>query len=91
MIADAPEKLIIPPELMRTLGYQVIDQIVDHFQRLGDQQVSKVGAPSDLESLLAPPFSEEPQSPEDVINQTRDVVFEYMMHTNSSALSRLCP
>ena len=52
-------------EAMRRIGYQMIDQVVDHLCSLSEQPVAKPGTGSELNSLVDEPL---PESPTDLSN-----------------------
>ena len=58
--ADA---LAIPPDEMRRLGYWVVDQVVEHFERGDHGPAVLVGDPHDLAAALGGPVPQEPGDP----------------------------
>ncbi|UCG32707.1 MAG: aminotransferase class I/II-fold pyridoxal phosphate-dependent enzyme, partial [Phycisphaerales bacterium] len=74
-------KLQLSREEMRSLGYRVVDALVDHFERLPGQPVSRVAGRKEMERLLREPLPDKGALPEDVVNQAVRDVFGYMFHT----------
>jgi glutamate/tyrosine decarboxylase-like PLP-dependent enzyme len=73
-LKDGTEKtptssLQIPPEEMRRLGYQVVDQIVDRWANLGDGPAWGFGTREELEPLVAGPPPEEGQDPDSILQR----------------------
>lgn len=59
---------------MRSLGYQVVDLLVDHLTGLDEREVVRRVSRPDLESLLREPLPEEGSDPEDVLRQVEQDV-----------------
>jgi aromatic-L-amino-acid/L-tryptophan decarboxylase len=74
------DKLELSQDEMRALGYRVVDQIADHFGRLGEKRVGTKGDPAVLRpALLAPPPAE-PVSPDEIFETLRRDIFTNMMN-----------
>jgi aromatic-L-amino-acid decarboxylase len=65
---------------MRSLGYRVVDALVEHFERLPSQPVSRVAGRKEMERLLREPLPENGTSPEAVVDQAVRDVFGTMFH-----------
>ena len=50
----ANSKLQLSPDQMRELGYRVIDQLVDHFERLPEKRVTQIGTRAELRRSGSP-------------------------------------
>ncbi len=76
-----PDSLLqLSGEQMRTLGYCVIDQIVDHFTSLPKKRVTRMASRSDLEGRLREPLPEMGTDVNRVLNQMQRDVWSNMMH-----------
>jgi len=74
-MSDDLDRIELSPEAMRSLGYRVVDLLVDHLTGLRDRPVVGRAARSELEEALREPPPEEGIDPEDVLRQVeRDVL-----------------
>src|SRR5262245_6445266 len=62
-------------EEMRSLGYRVVDQIVEHFETLANQPVTHVSPRIELEAELREPLPERPTPVDTLLNQMQRVVW----------------
>jgi glutamate/tyrosine decarboxylase-like PLP-dependent enzyme len=67
---------------MRALGYQVIDMLVDHFERLPEQPVPGIANREALAQTLWEPVPEQGMAPDTVLAQLRSEVFEHISHVD---------
>ncbi len=68
--------LELSPEAMRSLGYRVVDLLVEHTTTLRDQHAGRTTDRATLENLLREPPPEEGRDPEAVLERLdRDVLF----------------
>ena len=58
-----PEILAVDPDLMRQLGYEVVDRTINHLLGLGDMPAIREGNPSTLRAALGGPL---PRAPHDL-------------------------
>jgi len=70
-----PDPLSLPPDEMRRLGYRVVDRIVDHLERLGEQPPIRVGDAHALRAAIGGPPPEAPGDPDAAL----DVLFEQVL------------
>jgi glutamate/tyrosine decarboxylase-like PLP-dependent enzyme len=68
-------KLELTSEEMRSLGYRVVDQIVEHFETLEDKPVMRVSPRVELEAELREPLPEEPAPIDTLFDQLQRVVW----------------
>jgi glutamate/tyrosine decarboxylase-like PLP-dependent enzyme len=68
-------KLELTGEEMRSLGYRIVDQIVEHFETLANKPVMRVSPRVDLEAELREPLPEEPTPVETLLDQLQRVVW----------------
>jgi glutamate/tyrosine decarboxylase-like PLP-dependent enzyme len=68
-------KLELTSEEMRSLGYRIVDQIVEHFETLADKPVMRVSPRAELEAELREPLPEEPTPVAALLDQLRRVVW----------------
>src|SRR5262252_738072 len=68
-------KLELTSEEMRSLGYRIVDQIVEHFETLANQPVTHVSPRVELEAELREPLPEGPTPVDTLLDQLRRVVW----------------
>ena len=68
-------KLELTSEEMRSLGYRIVDQIVEHFETLASKPVMRVSPRVELEAELREPLPEEPTPVDALLDQLRRVVW----------------
>jgi len=62
-------------EEMQSLGYQVVDTLVEHYERLRDQAVISVSGRPALEKTLRESLPTRGMAPEDLVRQLQEDVF----------------
>lgn len=72
---DALESLELSPEVMRALGYRIVDFLVDRHATLRDQPVIRSASRATVEELLQEPVPEHGASPLHVLEQVERDVF----------------
>jgi glutamate/tyrosine decarboxylase-like PLP-dependent enzyme len=68
-------KLELTSEEMRSLGYRIVDQIVEHFETIADKPVMRVSPREELEAELREPMPEDPAPIESLLDQLQRVVW----------------
>ena len=68
-------KLELTSEEMRSLGYRIVDQIVEHFETLASKPVMFVSPRVELEAELRERLPEEPTPVDSLLDQLRRVVW----------------
>jgi glutamate/tyrosine decarboxylase-like PLP-dependent enzyme len=68
-------KLQLTSEEMRSLGYRIVDQIVEHFDALAGKPVMRVSPRAELEAELREPLPERPTPVDALLDQLRRVVW----------------
>ncbi len=68
-------KLQLSRDEMRSLGYRIIDQIVEHFETLASKPVMRVSPRVELEAELRESLPEEPAPVDSLLDQLRRVVW----------------
>ena len=68
-------KLELTSEEMRSLGYRIVDQIVEHFETLASKPVMRVSPRAELEAELREPLPEGPTPVDGLLDQLRRVVW----------------
>src|SRR5262245_37431349 len=71
---DKP-KLELTGEEMRSLGYRIVDQIVEHFEALANKPVTRVSPRVELEAGLREPLPEWPTPVDTLLDQLQRVVW----------------
>lgn len=74
--------LELSPEEMRTLGYRVIDVLVEHFTTLRDKPVTRKGDRATMEARLREGIPQGGMDSLDVVAQLERDVFSHIMYTN---------
>src|SRR5262245_65432536 len=68
-------KLELTSEEMRSLGYRIVDQIVEHFESLANKPVTGVSPRVELEAELREPLPEGPTPVGALLDQLQRVVW----------------
>ena len=68
-------KLELTSEEMRSLGYRIVDQIVEHFETLASKPVMRVSPRVELDAELREPLPEEPTPVDALLDRLRRVVW----------------
>jgi aromatic-L-amino-acid/L-tryptophan decarboxylase len=68
-------KLQLSGDEMRSLGYRIVDQIVEHFETLPNKPVMRVSPRVELEAELREPLPEEPTPVEFLLDQLHRIVW----------------
>src|SRR5262245_17193273 len=68
-------KLELTSEEMRSLGYRIVDQIVEHFETLENKPVMRVSPRVELEAELREPLPEEPAPVDALFDQLQRAVW----------------
>jgi aromatic-L-amino-acid decarboxylase len=68
-------KLQLSGDEMRSLGYRIVDQIVEHFETLANKPVTRVSPRVELEAELREPLPEEATPIESLLDQLRRFVW----------------
>lgn len=74
------DSLQLSPEKMQSLGYKVVDLLVEHFTGLRDKPVTRKAARSELEKLLREPLPESGTNMDTVFQKLKKDVFNNIMH-----------
>ncbi len=74
------DSLQLSPEEMRTVGYQMVDILVEHFESLQDKSVTRRADRAALEKQLREPLPERGMKAGEVMRQLQQVVFSNIMH-----------
>ena len=77
-----PSKLQLSEEQMRTLGYRVVDLLVDHFAHDADDSLGAVPTRAELEAHLREELPEEGTNPDAVLDQVEDVILPNTMRVD---------
>ncbi|MGH8549379.1 MAG: pyridoxal phosphate-dependent decarboxylase family protein [Methylococcales bacterium] len=78
--SDSRNPLQLSAHEMRALGYRVIDLIIDHFESLRDQPVTRFAHRSFLEQRLREPIPEQETDPGRLLDQIETDVLNQIMH-----------
>ena len=76
------DRLELSPEKMRTLGYRVVDLLVDHFADGGDESLGETPSRDELEAHLREDLPEEGTPPEAVLDQVEAEVLPNTMRVD---------
>lgn len=77
-----PDRIQLPPDQMRELGYRVVDLLVEHFTNVGREPVGRKGSRPELEARLREPVPEAPGDPEALLERLQRDVFSSMLHVD---------
>jgi aromatic-L-amino-acid decarboxylase len=76
------ESLTLSPEEMRTLGYRVVDMLVQHMSELHEMPVTDTAGRATLEARLREPLPQQGSDALDVLDQLEQDVFSTIMHSD---------
>jgi glutamate/tyrosine decarboxylase-like PLP-dependent enzyme len=76
------DRLDLSREEMRSLGYRVVDLLVDHFSDGDEEDLGASPSRTDLEERLREPIPEEGTDPQDVLDQVEDDVLPNTMRVD---------
>jgi hypothetical protein len=79
-LAVPPDVLAVDPELMRALGYAVVDRTVDHLLNLGELPAIREGSPSELRDVIGGPLPAQPHDLEADLSLLADTVLTHQQH-----------
>jgi len=72
--------LTLSREEMQSLGYRVVDMLVEHFEQVREQPVTRKSSRSVLETRLREPVPEQASNIEQVLEQTQRDILDNIMH-----------
>lgn len=72
----------LEPEEMRSLGYRVVDLLVDHFTNPGENSLGRSPAREELETRLREPVPEKGEDPHAVLDQVEEHVLPNTMRVD---------
>jgi aromatic-L-amino-acid/L-tryptophan decarboxylase len=78
-------------EEMRTLGYRVVDILVEHFEQLRDKPVTRKSDRLTLEKQLREALPEQGTDTAKVLKQLEQVVFSNIMHLDHPCFFAFVP
>ena len=79
-VAGRPDSLGLETAEMRSLGYWVVDRVIEHLESLpGDRAIGE-GSPAELWEALGGPVPEEGGSAQDALRTLTDVALSHMQH-----------
>ncbi len=73
-------RLQLTPDEMRELGYRVVDQIVEHLEKLREKPVMRVSSRVELEARLREPLPEAPTPIDSLLDQLQRDVWSNIGH-----------
>lgn len=76
------DKLELSVNEMRSIGYQVIDLLVDHFAGIHNESVGRKRGRSELEVLFGGRIPEQPTNVRDIILPLKEQLFANMLHVD---------
>jgi aromatic-L-amino-acid decarboxylase len=79
---STPSQLQLSAEEMRRLGYQVIDQLVEHFEQLPGKPTTRLKLRAELEPRLSEPLPEAASDPDELLALLQREVWSNIGHTN---------
>ncbi|MGH8659912.1 MAG: decarboxylase, partial [Gammaproteobacteria bacterium] len=77
---ESRSPLEMSPEEMRSLGYRVVEMIIEHFEQLRDKPVTRVSDRQRLEQRLREPLPEKGKAIGTLLDQLQHDVFGNIMH-----------
>lgn len=75
-----PSSLTLSHEEMQSLGYRVVDMLIEHFEQIREQPVTNKASRPVLEARLREPVPEQGNAIEQVLEQTQQDVLDNIMH-----------
>ena len=78
----AREALALSSDELRSLGYRIVDMLVEHDRTLRDKTVTRILDWEDSKTKLGEPFAEEGVPPDVLLEKLEHQVFSTMMHVN---------
>lgn len=76
------DSIQLEPEEMRSLGYRVVDLLVDHFTNPGENSLGRSPDREELESHLREPVPEKGEDPQAVLDQVEEDVLPNTMRVD---------
>ncbi|MSW43612.1 MAG: hypothetical protein F2836_02460, partial [Actinobacteria bacterium] len=78
---DVPSDILaIDPEAMRSLGYSIVDRVVEHMASIGEQRAISEEEPAHLRALLGGPAPVTPSPISNDLELIADVVLRNQQH-----------
>jgi aromatic-L-amino-acid/L-tryptophan decarboxylase len=77
---EATDALGMGTEQMRTLGYWVVDRVVEHFEADADGPVIRTGEPDELRAVIGGPVPRSPGDPQVALQTLLDAALSQMQH-----------
>ncbi len=77
---DAGNPFEVSRDEMKTMGYRVVDMIVDHFEQLGDKKPVARASREAMDWLLQEPIPEEPTPISDVLDHVEQNILGHSAH-----------
>ncbi len=77
---DGSDTLGLDPELMRELGYWVVDRVIDHVTGVGQGPAMRAASPEDLRAGLGGPLPEQPGDARQALLTLSETALANMQH-----------
>ena len=74
-------KLKLSKEEMRSLGYKVIDMLVDHAEEVADKPVSHGKTPEELREIFAEPIPHKPSDPKKILKRVKKDIISNLCYS----------
>src|SRR5262245_64042550 len=84
-------RLELTSEEMRSLGYRIVDQIVEYFEALANKPVTHVSPRVELEAELREPLPERPTPVDTLLDQLQRVVWPNISNVHHPRSYALIP
>ena len=76
------ESLSLDRQQMKSLGYRVVDMLIEHFEDLPEKPIGQKASRKELENLLREPMPREGGDPEAILETVGNVVLHNILQVN---------
>src|SRR5256885_8333600 len=67
---------------MQSLGYAVIDLLVDHFTDMHRERVGRKASRAELQGVIGGALPEQPGDPHELVSSLKSIIFDNMLHVD---------
>ncbi|MDQ3980953.1 MAG: pyridoxal-dependent decarboxylase, partial [Actinomycetota bacterium] len=91
MASSGDDRLELPPEEMRALGYRAVDLILEHLTTLANRPAAQIASRADVEAKLLEPLPRSGSAWEEVLAQVEEHVLANIRHLDHPRFLALVP